>query len=60
MSDPAKTTGSTSERDPVLEVREHLEQALAALDQLRQAEHDERRGRTLTTVATSRTPRSRA
>ena len=35
MSDPAENPGSASERDPVLEVRTHLEQSLAALDQLR-------------------------
>jgi len=36
VSDPAENPGSASDRDPVLEVRTHLEQALAALDQLRE------------------------
>lgn len=36
MSDPAENPGSASERDPVLAVRSHLEQALAALEQLRE------------------------
>ena len=36
MSDPAENPGSASERDPVLEVRADLEQALAALEQLRE------------------------
>lgn len=36
MTDPAENPGRASERDPVLAVRAHLEQALAALDQLRE------------------------
>jgi hypothetical protein len=36
VSDPAENPGNASERDPVLGVRAHLEQALAALDQLRE------------------------
>jgi len=36
VSDPAQNPGSASERDPVLEVRAHLEQAVVALDQLRE------------------------
>jgi hypothetical protein len=35
VSDPAENPDSTSDRDPVLEVRAHLEQALAAPDELR-------------------------
>lgn len=36
MNDPAQNPGNASERHPVLMVRTHLGQALAALDQLRE------------------------
>ena len=36
MSTPADSPYSEADRDPVQEAREHLEQALAALDRLRE------------------------
>ncbi len=36
MSTPTESTPAAADRDPVQEARDHLEQALAALDRLRE------------------------
>ncbi len=36
MSTPADSLSAAADRDPVQEARDHLEQALAALDRLRE------------------------
>ncbi|WP_224277232.1 hypothetical protein [Nocardioides lacusdianchii] len=36
MSTPADSPSAAADRDPVQEARDHLEQALAALDRLRE------------------------